>query len=146
MSFVCDKCKKVYKTKRGIDGHINKGCNIKKKVIKKKSCNLCNIDFESNIDFQRHMELDICSKFLRNNTYCYTCHREFGTNELLIQHEFTDEHMNMIRQTYTPVTPLNDVKDRLRNIMENGTIEKNEVYPVTSEENQIQEELCSLED
>ena len=146
MSFVCDTCPKVYKTKRGLDNHIKKGCQPKKKIVKKKRCDLCNIEFETEIDFRRHMELDICSKFLRNNTYCYTCHIEFGTNELLIQHEFTDQHLNMIRQGYSTVTPLNEVRDRLRSIFDNGTIQEDDVFPVTHEENKIQEELFEIEE
>lgn len=146
MSFVCDTCPKIYKTKRGLDNHLKKGCQPKKKVVKKKRCDLCNIEFETDMDFRRHMELDICSKFLRNNTYCYTCHLEFGTNELLVQHEFTDQHLNMIRQGYSNVTPLSDVRDRLRDIFDNGTIQEDEVYAVTHEENKIQEELFEIEE
>jgi hypothetical protein len=147
MSFVCEKCKKVYKTKRGINNHTQKGCKITNKGRKKiYRCDLCNIDFEDNIELQRHNELDICSKFLRNNTYCYSCHKEFGTHELLIQHEFTDQHLDIIKQEYSNVTPLNDVKGQLKKILMEGTIKEEDIFPVTVQENIIQEELFEIED
>lgn len=144
MTLTCDTCRKVYKTERGYNNHRQKGCNT---VIKKLSnCSLCNISFETPLELHRHMELDICSKFLRNNTYCYTCHIEFGVHELLVQHEFTDEHLDRIRSGYSDITPLSNVKNELRNILRDGTIQETEIFPVTIEENKIQEELFEIEE
>lgn len=144
MDFICGVCKKIYKTQKGLNGHKNKGCAPPKK--KEYWCQLCNIKFETNTDLQRHVQLDICSKFLQNNTYCYVCHLECGTHELLVHHEFTEIHLNNVRLGYIPMTSLSDIKNELRNILTQGTIKEDEIYPVTNEENQIQEELFELED
>jgi hypothetical protein len=144
MNFTCGICQKKYKTRRWMDAHIKNGCSPPKRKVS--LCTLCNIIFESPKELQRHMELNICSQFLQNNTYCYTCHMEFGVHELLIQHEFTDEHLNVIRSEYSKVTPLSNVKNELKHIFQNGTIQEDEIFPVTIDENQIQEELFELEE
>lgn len=146
MAFVCQKCNKEYKTRRGMDNHIKKGCQLKENIkIKKYQCDLCNIDFDSHLEMKRHMELNICDKFLQNNSYCYVCHLELGSHELLVQHEFSQEHYQKIQEGYTPVTSLQIVKKQLQTIADNS-LSTQEIFPITHQENEIQEELMRMED